>query len=118
MQKERKYLCIEFHDNDFTLCWYTMGNYIRDIVWSSRRGDYPELSNKKLDEIKEFVARIMWAHNNMVDAIYRDEGTTDYDYFEKLLQLSIVDFSDIPDWDSQESMYISLYKEDEEVIIR
>lgn len=104
-----KYLKMTIYDNDFTRYYEEIGTLISSLIMH----DAPP-TEESLDKLKPYIARLWWAAFNIHDVL-REIKTpmikskeTDYEYFENNLELSIVEESDIPEWDNAEDIYIPL----------
>ena len=75
-----------------------------------------------LEVIKPYIAKLWWSidslsHHFRWKNTHVDQSPTRVEYFEDV-DLSIVDYTEIPDWDNAESIYIPLFKESTEIIYR
>ena len=102
------YLKITIGDNDFTGVAMLLGQTLIDTF--TQAGKYP--TEKDLPQIKGYIAKLWWSLFNL-ENFYEYKTITDYsevniEYFEKNLELKIVSYLDIPDWDNGESFYVPL----------
>ena len=119
------YLRVTIHDNDFTSYWEELGNAILGII----KFECDDFEKKTVEEadlltIRPYIANI-WYGIDALSHHFRwkpNNQQTDRDrkaWFDNGLELSIVDYLDIPDWDNSESIYIPLYAGgDNEIILR
>lgn len=110
---QAKYLSISIHDNDFM-------NYAESLMESINFmfkffHFYPK-DEQDLERLKSGIAH-MWTSYDLIDkACQGTFGENRLDMFMKNLDLKIVDFTDIPDWDNYETMYIPLFENAENII--
>lgn len=117
------YLRVTLHDNDFTSYWRELGEAIQSII----RFECNNFKNKKLEErdlgeIKPYIEMLWWSIDSLSSHFrwkdtHIDSSPTIQDYF-KGVNIEIVDFLDIPDWDNGESIYIPLYEDSDEILCR
>ena len=110
---QAKYLSISIHDNDFM-------NYaeslMESIAFMFKFYDFYPKNEQDLERLKSGIAH-MWAGYDLINKACRGRSDENYlDMFMKNLDLKIVDFTDIPDWDNYETMYIPLFKDAENII--
>ena len=120
MNKNATYLRVTNHDNDFrssleAVCYALYDIFCGEDRWPTEE-DFPKL--------KEYIKHMWWgAHNVMSHMRWKDtcvvhrelDKNHDMDYLEP--KLSFVDFSEIPDWDNFESVYIPMFC-DAEILLR
>lgn len=123
------YLRVTIHDNDFTSYAYELGDAIRDILrFACDNFTTSTVEQIDLEAIKPYIASIWYgidalSHHFWWKGTSRNENQTNTcrNWFEDGLDLEIVDYTDILDWDNCESIYIALYANDDkdtEIIIR
>lgn len=113
------YLCITLRDNDFTAYSYILGEYIQKIIYWYKNESSESLSDEQLEKLRPYIARMWWSIHNMENVIYSNNTReTAYDVFERNLELSVVDYTDIPEWDNYENIYIPLFDNELEVLCR
>lgn len=112
------YLKVTVHDNDFTSYYWQVGEAIQNIF--KYEGKYS--TKEDLDIIKPLIARLWWTIDNL-DSYYRWKDTLveykpmEFEYFEKSLDLDIVEYTDIPSWNNAEDIYIPLFESDETILL-
>lgn len=108
-----KYLSVSIHDNDFTNYAESM---MESIAFMFKFFNFYPNDEEDLERLKSGIAH-MWTGFDLIDKACRGrEGENRLDMFMKNLDLKIVDFTDIPDWDNYETMYIPLFKDAENII--
>lgn len=113
------YLCITLGDNDFTSYFGVLGESLQRIICWYKNEFSESLSDEQLEKLRPYVARIWWSTHNMQTALYSsDIQETAYDVFERNLELSVVDYADIPEWNDCEDIYIPLFDNELEVLCR
>lgn len=107
---EAKYLKITIHDNDFTGYAHILANAIQSMLhWLC----WVPATNEDLEKLKPAVANIWNGMAMMVDVEHDYIITRNYsNYINEHLELSIVDFADIPQNGTYEDMYIPLFEFD------
>ena len=110
------FLKITIHDNDFVNYYLLLGHVLHHLYCRSNP------TKDDLTFMKPYIARLWWSIHNLADIenskiINTDFGPTDYEYFEKHLNLDIVDYTDIPNWDNSEDIYISLLQNDSTILL-
>ena len=117
------YLRITLHDNDFTSYWQELGEAIQSIIRFECNDFFDKtVESLDLEVIKPYIAKLWWSIDSLSNHFrwkntHVDQTPTRVEYFEDV-DLSIVDYTDIPDWDNAESIYIPLFKESTEIIYR
>ena len=110
------FLKITIHDNDFVKYYLQIGNILHDMYCMSNP------TKEELPLMRPYIARLWWSIHNLADMrdsknINIDFDPTDYEYFEKHIDLDIVEYTDIPIWDNSEDIYISLLQNDSTVLL-
>ena len=120
MNQNTTYLRVTNHDNDFrqsleTVCYAMYDIFCGEDKWPTE-DDFPK--------IKKYIKYMWWAaHNAMGYMRWKNTCVVhhelnkydDMNYLEP--KLSFVDFSEIPDWDNFESVYIPMFC-DAEILLR
>lgn len=114
--KDAKYLKVTIHDNDFTSYYHVLGETLYNIF--KGYGKYPD--KEDLPKIKTYINYLWWTIDNL-DGIYRWKNTS-VDWKENPIKifdvdLDIVEYTNIPDWDNAESIYIPLFDESNEILL-
>ena len=110
---DAKYLRVTIHDNDF-MCFAE--SLMESIQYMFKFFNFYPKTEEDLNRLKPAIANL-WNSFYMLDTACRQMNVENrLDMFEKILDLEIVDFNDIPDWDNYESMYIPLFKDGECII--
>ena len=112
---QAKYLSISIHDNDFMNYAEIM---MESIQYMFRFYDFYPNTEEDLNKLKPAIANL-WNGFYMVNVASdkrKERDETKLDMFMKNIDLEIVDFTDIPEWDNYETMYIPLFKDGECII--
>lgn len=110
---DAKYLRVTIHDNDY-MC--LAESIMESIQYMFRFFVFYPTTEEDLNRLKPAIANL-WNGFYMVDKVCRQtKADNRLDMFMELLDLEIVDFTDIPKWDNYESMYIPLFKDGECII--
>lgn len=110
---QAKYLSISIHDNDFM---NYAENIMESIAFMFKFFDFYPKDEQDLERLKSGIAH-MWNSYYLIDNACRGTSVVNrLDMFMKNIDLKIVDFTDIPDWDNYETMYIPLFKDAENLI--
>lgn len=110
---EAKYLSISIHDNDFTNYAESM---MESIAYLFKFFEFYPKNEQDLEKLKPGIAH-MWTGFDLIDNACRDRSSEDrFNWFMKQVELKIVDFADIPEWDNYETMFIPLFKDGENII--
>ena len=117
------YLKITLHDNDFTSYWLELGEAIQGIIrFECNNFETKSVEGKDIEAIKPYIAKLWWAINSL-SGHFRwkgspiDQKPTKMDVFDGV-DVEIIDYVNIPEWDNAESIYIPLFKETTEIICR
>ena len=114
--KNAKYLKITIHDNDFTSYYHILGKTLYDIF--KYNGKYPD--KEDLPKIKNYIDNLWWTIDSL-NGFYSWKDTSikwsenPIKYFN--VDLDIVEYTNIPDWDNAESIYIPLFDESNEILL-
>lgn len=112
---ECKYLRVTIHDNDFSHSLKMIGELLYELFWFE--GNYP--TEEQFPMLKEYIKHLWYGANatqDLIRLIHWEKPTNCHiDCFEP--HLEFVDYSDIPDWDNSESIYIPMF-EGAEVLMR
>lgn len=111
-----KYLRITIHDNDFISDLQIVGETLKNIF--DFEDKYP--TEDDLPKIKEYISNLCWSIHNL-DNFYRWKDTS-VDFSETPMKifdvdLAIVDYTDIPDWNNSEDVYIPLFAENNDILL-
>lgn len=99
-----EYLEITIHDNDFSEALRLVGKHLYQIFSETQ---FPN-NEKDLESIKPLVTQLL----DVSHRLYSCSNKSYMKYFDVRLKLKFVDFTDIPDWNNYESIYIPLFKYD------
>jgi hypothetical protein len=104
MNTNAKYLRVTIHDNDFTSSLKMISNLLYETF--QYEGRYP--TEEDFPVLKECIKHL-WFGEHLASSLMRwgERDTVDINYFEP--HLEFVDFSDIPVWDNDESVYIPMF---------
>ena len=112
MNTNTKYLRITIHDNDFTICLQLIGELLYESFQFAEL--YP--MEEDFSVLKEGIKHLLLGEYTVASAIcYGEYSPVDINYLEP--HLEFIDYSEIPDWDNDESIYIPMF-DDAEILMR
>lgn len=112
MDKDARYLRVTIHDNDFRSSLMCVGRLLQDMFWCCER--YP--TEEEFPELQEIIMHI-WHRTDQLTDMLENHGhrLSNATYFKP--DLKFVLYSEIPDWDNSESIYIPMF-DDAEILTR
>ena len=111
-----KYLHITMHDNDFINSLSLLADMLYAIFILEER--FPE--EDELTLLKKYIQPLWFSIHNINSIMSRNKTVVGFTetlekYFEPTLEF--VDYLDIPGWDDNQSVYIPMFKTEDDVII-
>ncbi len=111
--EQAKYLRITIHDNDYSISLKIIGNTLNNLL--DYHYGYP--TKEDLPKISSYIQSLWYSVHGIHYVLeHKIESKEPLSNFKPTLQ--IVDYLDIPDWDNNESIYIPLFDESNEIIYR
>ena len=109
------YLKVTIFDNDFYASQQLVGKVLQEIFL---RDGYP--TTESLPLLKDYVGQLWYAIHNIQHILdshaqfCRSEDETPLHVFQPELQ--IADYTEIPDWNNAEDIYIPLFEKNSEIL--
>ena len=109
---DAKYLKITIYDNDFTGYWHILAEAVHSMIMWMKASD--DLEDIDMDRLANGIQEIWSGLNKSMYALepYRRrkyfQTDTSMDCFKPYL--SIVNYSDIPEWENGEVIYVPLFE--------
>ena len=111
--EQAKYLRITMHDNDYSISLKIIGNTLKNLL----NYHYEYITEEDLPKICSYIQSLWYSVHGIHYVLeHKIESKEPLSNFKPTLQ--IVDYLDIPDWDNNESIYIPLFDESNEIIYR
>lgn len=109
MEYTAKYLRVTLHDNDFTRSLVQLADILYKIFISE--GRFPE--EDELPLLEKYIQSLWFSLHNLSSIMRWNKNSVGFTettekYFEPFLEF--VDYTNIPDWNNDEDVYIPMFE--------